>query len=47
MGITFINPVTILKQGESPKIVLYSRQFNTMIDKNKKTVGQKCQNRLY
>ena len=29
---TFINPVIILKKGESVKIVLDARQLNTMID---------------
>ena len=32
---TFINPVIILKKGESPKIVLDARQLNTMIDETK------------
>ena len=31
-GNTFINPVIILKKGESLKIVLDTRQLNTMID---------------
>ena len=32
-GNTFINPIIILKKGESLKIVLDARQLNTMIDK--------------
>ena len=35
-GNTFINPVIIVKKGESLKIVLDARQLNTMID------GTKC-----
>ena len=34
-GSTFINPVLILKKGESLKIVLDARQLNTMIDEAK------------
>ena len=34
-GNTFINPVIILKRGESLKIVLDARQLNTMIDETK------------
>ena len=34
-GNTFINPVIILKKGESLRIVLDARQLNTMIDETK------------
>ena len=34
-GNTFINPVIILKKGETLKIVLDARQLNTMIDETK------------
>ena len=35
MGNTFINPVIILKKGESLKIVLDASQLNTMINETK------------
>ena len=35
MGNTFINPVIIVKKGESLKIVLDARQLNTMINETK------------
>ena len=34
-GNTFINPVIVLKKGESLKIVSVARQLNTMVDETK------------